>query len=57
MVDMYSDAGVLQNVVSAGQDPLEVCAFFDQSGLVADVRTRFARAETPVEVGGITPLE
>ena len=32
MVDMYSDTGVLQNVVSAGQDPLEVCAFFDQSG-------------------------
>ena len=32
MVDMYSETGVLENVVSAGQDPLEVCGFFDQRG-------------------------
>ena len=32
MLDMYSDVAPSANVVSVGQDPLEVCAYFDRSG-------------------------
>jgi Glycosyl transferase family 2 len=39
MLDMYSDRSVAENTYRPGQDPLEVCPFFDAEGYVESVES------------------